>query len=122
MKRVAVIAALVVSVVAAGSSVWAQSYADGYMAGREAGRKDCDGTDYFLRGVIGGIIYIGYAVVAPPNSPPDYRLGSIASATAAYQEGYIAGYEKEWQSCRLRNAIFGATSWLFFYLILAGMI
>ena len=122
MRRLLVLTFLCFALGAMSLSGVAQGYADGYLAGQEAGQEDCDRTDHFVRGVVGGIIYIGYALVDPPNSPPESRLSSIAEASSDYQEGYIVGYEKEWQSCRLRNALFGSASWVFFYMILAAMI
>jgi len=96
-------------------------YADGYASGQEAGAEDCSETDHFLRGVVGGVFYVGYSVVDPPNSPPRWRLSAIGENLSDYEEGYIAGYEKAWQSCRLRNAVVGAASWLFFYFILVAL-
>ena len=119
MKRVLVV--LIIISLAVSVSILAQGYAEGYIAGQEDGREECDGSDHFVRGLIGGIIYIGFAVVDPPNSPPNSRLSDMADVSSDYQEGYIAGYEKEWQSCRLTNAMFGAASWIFFYLILAAI-
>jgi hypothetical protein len=83
-------------------------YFDGYDAGREAAKRDVNGTMQFLGGFFLGIFYLGYAVFAPGQAPDEYHIESLRSRPGEYRQGFMEGYEVEWRRLRTNNALIGA--------------
>jgi len=108
--RVAIVVALC-ALVGAVYPVVAQNqqltgYSNGYDAGRVDAKAEINGTGPFIGGLLLGIFFVGYSVLADGNLPPTGRVQAM-NASDDYKRGYMDGYQKEWQSIRTRNALFG---------------
>ena len=88
----------------------AGEYLNGYEAGRLAAKADHSGLAQFTGGFFLGILYVGYAVLAPSPGPPTWRIQEITAKPDDYQRGFLEGYEKMWRSQRSVNALTGALS------------
>ena len=121
-SKTALCLVVIVAILATTVSGLVGSYSEGFADGERDGWEDSDALRHFVSGFTLSVFYVGFSLIDPPASPPAWRMKEILSESDEYQKGYLVGYEKGWQSCRIRNAVGGAVAWGFFLVIIASIV
>ena len=102
-----------------------EGYFDGYEDGRRAADQDHNGTLQFVGGLTLGVLYLGYAALAPGQAPEPYRIEELEGKSDEYRQGFMEGYEVEWKRMRTNNALYGAAAsaaaYILFYMWLIAL-